>query len=227
LNWTRETIFPVVTAFSERREHGRIETGGHRPPLQKSGAIARLHRRDALWQVERAAQPVGPLLEEAAVSESDQPAECRPELTSNSSPLAPMSTEERLVADFRGTGLTVGPHPMAYCRDAMNSMGVRRASELTRLPNNKKVRIAGGVIARQRPGTEKGFVFLSLEDETGVANAIVTPDVFEQNRFVFVTEQFLMIEGRLQNQDNVISVKAEAVYPVQITNAQTRSHAFH
>ena len=138
-----------------------------------------------------------------------------------------MNTEERLVADFRGTGLTVGPHPMAYCRETMNSLGVRRASELARLPHNKPVKIAGGVIARQRPGTAKGFVFLSLEDETGVANAIVTPDLFERNRFVLVTEQFLMIEGRLQNQDNVISVKAEAIFPVQITRAQTSSHDFH
>jgi error-prone DNA polymerase len=227
LNWTGQTMFRVVAPLSERREHGNFETGGQRPPLKKSGATARLHRRDALWQVERAAQPTGPLLEEAAVSESDQLAERRPELAANSSPLTPMSIEERLVADFRGTGLTVGPHPMAYCREAMNSLGVRRASELANLPNNKKVRIAGGVIARQRPGTAKGFVFLSLEDETGVANAIVTPDVFEQNRFVFVTEQFLMIEGRLQNQDNVISVKAETVYPVQITNARTWSHDFH
>jgi error-prone DNA polymerase len=83
------------------------------------------------------------------------------------------------------------------------------------------------VIARQRPGTAKGFVFLSLEDETGVANAIVTPDLFQQNRLLISTEQFLMIEGTLQNQDGVISVKASAVSPIQITRAQTSSHDFH
>jgi error-prone DNA polymerase len=83
------------------------------------------------------------------------------------------------------------------------------------------------VIARQRPGTAKGFVFLSLEDETGIANAIVTPDLLQQNRILLVAERFLMIEGILQNQDNVISVKAEQVFPLSVTQAQTSSHDFH
>jgi error-prone DNA polymerase len=109
----------------------------------------------------------------------------------------------------------------------MEQMGVRRAIDLGQLPNGRKVRIAGGVIARQRPGTAKGFVFLSLEDETGVANAIVNPDLFQQNRLLLGTEQFLLIEGILQNQDGVISVKALRVAPVKITRAHTVSHDFH
>jgi len=120
---------------------------------------SRLNRRDALWQVERAVRASGPLLEQNA--EPDEP-----------SPLAPMNHEERLVADFHGTGLTVGPHPMAYRRAWLNAMGIRRASELRDLPSGKRLRIGGCVIVRQRPGTAKGFVFLSLEDETGVANAV-------------------------------------------------------
>jgi len=138
-----------------------------------------------------------------------------------------MTDEERLVADFRGTGMTVGPHPMAYHRAHMQELGVRRAAELKQIPGGKKVRIAGGVIARQRPGTAKGFVFLSLEDETGVSNAIVTPYLFQQNRLLLSTEKFLMIEGTLQNQDGVISVKAATVAPLSITRAQTSSHDFH
>jgi error-prone DNA polymerase len=109
----------------------------------------------------------------------------------------------------------------------MEKMGVRRAIDLGQLPHGRKVRIAGGVIARQRPGTAKGFVFLSLEDETGVSNAIVNPDLFQQNRLLLGTEQFLLIEGILQNQDGVISVKALRVAPVTITGAQTVSHDFH
>ena len=124
-----------------------------------------------------------------------------------------MNHEERLVADFHGTGLTVGPHPMAYRREWLNAMGIRRASELRGLPSGKRLRIGGCVIVRQRPGTAKGFVFLSLEDETGVANAIITPDLFHQNRLLLASEKFLAIEGILQNQDNVISVKAERVQP--------------
>ena len=121
-----------------------------------------------------------------------------------------MTNEERLVADFRGTGLTVGPHPMMYHRAEMTRRGIRPASELPRLPNGKFVKTAGCVIARQRPGTAHGFVFLSLEDETGIANAIITPDLFEQNRLLLVSERFLLVEGMLQNVDNVVSVKAES-----------------
>jgi error-prone DNA polymerase len=214
-----------------------------------------LHRRDALWQVERATRPAGPLLgdrnskfETRNSGEAQSTGPGSAELSYNSaalndetrnskfetrnstaatSPLAPMTPEERLVADFRGTGMTVGPHPMAYRRAEMKALGVRSAVELRRVPSGMPVRIAGCVIARQRPGTAKGFVFLSLEDETGIANAIITPDVFEQNRVTVVKEQFLLIEGQLQNQDHVISVKAERVLPLAITQAQTTSHDFH
>ena len=138
-----------------------------------------------------------------------------------------MNPEERLVADFRGTGMTVGPHPMAYHRERMDTIGVRKASDLASIPNGKYLRIGGCVIARQRPGTAKGFVFLSLEDETGVANAIIMPDLFQKNRLLVTSEQFLMVEGILQNQDNVISVKARRVMPLSITQAETSSHDFH
>jgi error-prone DNA polymerase len=175
---------------------------------------SKLHRRDALWQVERAVRSSGPLLEN--LPEPDAP-----------SPLQPMNHEERLVADFRGTGLTVGRHPMAYRRDWLNAMGIRRASELRDIPNGKRLRIGGCVITRQRPGTAKGFVFVSLEDETGVANAIITPDLFHRNRLLLTSERFLAIEGILQNQDNVISVKAERVQPLFVTKAETVSHDFH
>jgi error-prone DNA polymerase len=173
-----------------------------------------LHRRDALWQVERAVRQSGPLLDPLPEPDSK-------------SPLRPMNHEERLIADFRGTGMTVGPHPMAYHRARMDSLGIRKASELSCIANGRGIRIAGCVIARQRPGTAKGFVFLSLEDETGVANAIITPDLFQKNRLLLSSEQFLMIEGILQNQDNVISVKAQNVLALAITHAETSSHDFY
>ena len=147
--------------------------------------------------------------------------------TATNSPLQPMTPEERLVADFRGTGMTVGPHPMKYHRASMRRQGILTASELERLPDGTHVRVAGGVIARQRPGTAKGFVFLSLEDETGIANAIVTPRVFEEHRVTIVHQQFLLIEGQLQHQDNVVSVKVETVQALSVTRAETTSHDFH
>ncbi len=174
----------------------------------------KFHRRDALWQVAAAGRGEGPLLRH--IPEPDA-----------ASPLAAMDCEQRLVADFRGTGLTVGPHPMAYRRAELQAQGIRTAAELEKMPNGKFVRAAGCVIARQRPGTARGFVFLSLEDETGIANAIVTPDLFEQNRLLLVGEKFLLVEGSLQNLDNVVSVKAQRILPLPVTEAETRSHDFH
>jgi error-prone DNA polymerase len=172
------------------------------------------HRRDALWQVERAVRSSGPLVDELPEPDSK-------------SPLLAMNQEERLVADFRGTGLTVGPHPMSYQRARMDAMGIRRAIDLRGIPDGRRTRIGGCVIARQRPGTARGFVFLSLEDETGVANAIIMPDLFQKNRLLITVEQFIMVEGILQNQDNVISVKAERVAPLSVTQAPTSSHDFY
>ena len=172
------------------------------------------HRRDALWQVERAVRWSGPLLDEL------------PEIDGES-PLAAMTHEERLVADFRATGLTVGPHPMQYRRAEMKRMGIYRACDLAHLPNGRRLRIGGCVIARQRPGTAKGMMFMSLEDETGIANAIIAPDLLQKNRVLLISERFLMIEGILQNQDNVIHIRAEKVSPLRVTRAETVSHDFH
>jgi error-prone DNA polymerase len=181
--------------------------------LNSLGEVA--HRRDALWQVEYAGRLAGPLLNEL------------PEQTTGSSPLLQMTIEERLVADFSGTGVTVGKHPMAFHRAELKQIGILAACELARLANGRTVCIAGCVIARQRPGTAKGFVFLSIEDETGIANAIITPAVYEQFRQVVIYEKFVMIEGTLQNQENVISVKAKTIRPLEITKAEVRSHDFH
>jgi error-prone DNA polymerase len=186
--------------------------------LAKIGALnwlgENIHRRDALWQVEYAGRPTGPLLSE--LPERDE-----------ESPLARMTIDERLAADFHGTGVTVGPHPMAYHRAALSRMGIVCSSDLQNLKHGRKTRIAGCVIARQRPGTAKGFVFLSLEDETGISNAIVTPAVYEQFRRIVTYGKFLLIEGKLQNQENVISVKADVVRSLGVSEMDVRSHDFH
>jgi error-prone DNA polymerase len=208
--------FPIETNPSVSQSTIKNQQSTIAPTIvnRKSSIGNSLHRRDALWQVERAVRGSGPLLEQQP--EPDSP-----------SPLQPMNHEERLVADFHGTGLTVGPHPMAYRRAWLTAMGIRRASELRDLPSGRRLRIGGCVITRQRPGTAKGFVFVSLEDETGVANAIIRPDLFHQNRLLLASERFLAIEGILQNQDNVISVRAERVLPLFVTKAETVSHDFH
>ncbi len=183
------------------------------------GSKTGFHRRDALWQIERVARRAGPLLEACEEVENA--------LSLNHSPLLQMTAEDRLVADFRNTGMTVGPHPLGYHRSQLKREGILSAADLHHLRDGMEVRVAGSVIARQRPGTAKGFVFLSLEDETGISNAIITPQIFQQHHVVIVNQQFLLIEGRLQNQDNVISVKAERIRPLFLTRAQTSSHDFH
>ena len=192
-------------------------------PIERASKKEQLHRRDALWQVERAARFAGPLLDN--IPESDE-----------ESPLVRMTPEERLVADFHGTGLTVGPHPMSYRRADLRRARILSAQDLARVPHGRHVRVAGCVIARQRPGTAKGFVFLSLEDETGISNAIISPDVLDRNRLVILAEKFLLLEGELQNQEGVISVRVERVSPmreayavdtVDVTDADVRSHDFH
>ena len=188
-----------------------------------------IHRRDALWQVERAARRAGPLFEAETLSPQSnvQWGDSPSSAADFRSPLLQMNSEERLVADFRGTGMTVGPHPMAYHRGEMKRQGICSAIELRDLPDGASVRVGGAVIARQRPGTAKGFVFLSLEDETGIANAIITPQLFEEDHLVVVKHPFLFIEGKLQNQEGVVSVKAERVRPLSISRAETTSHDFH
>ncbi len=219
-----------LTALAEIGALNFIEPPcGLAPAEPRNKRKPRSHRREALWQVERAARSAGPLLQEyselgfnpESLSDALWPD------ASASSPLLPMTAEERLVADFRGTGMTVGPHPMAYHRRELQKEGIRSAIELHSLPDGTPVRVAGSVIARQRPGTAKGFVFLSLEDETGIANAIITPQLFERDHVTVVHHQFLLIEGTLQNQENVVSVKAESVRPLNVTQAETTSHDFH
>jgi error-prone DNA polymerase len=129
-------------------------------------------------------------------------------------PLLPLTPLERVVADYDGTGLTIGPHPMTYRRAEMALRGVLRATDLPKARAGRRVRVAGAVITRQRPGTAKGFVFLTIEDETGIANVIIRPDVYDAHRMSVIESPFLLVEGILQQQDGVTSIRAERLYVV-------------
>jgi error-prone DNA polymerase len=148
------------------------------------------------------------------------------EALAHDNPLKPMNGLERLQADYDGTHVTTGPHPMSFLRSHMGQ--VTRAIDLPKRKHGETIVIAGVVICRQRPGTAKGHVFISLEDETGIANAIVRSELFEKLRLTITHEPFLEIEGQLQNVDGVISVLARDVRGV---NAPTllagQSHDFH
>jgi error-prone DNA polymerase len=189
--------------------------------LAQIGALNQLdgigHRRDALWQVERAGQLEGPLLRDSESLRED----------SEARPLHQMNVEERLVADYAGTGLTVGKHPMHYRRPELRRSNILSAEELRTRRDGESVRVAGCIIARQRPGTAKGFIFISMEDETGIANIIVTPDLYDQDRLVVTRSKFLLVQGILQNQDNVIHVKAMCLTTLSSYPLEVQSHDFH
>jgi error-prone DNA polymerase len=142
------------------------------------------------------------------------------------SPLAPMILPERVRADYETMNLTTGPHPMKLLRKTLPN--IWRAIELVHARDGSIIQIAGNVICRQRPGTAKGFVFISLEDETGVSNAIVEPDLFERFRLVITEEAFLLIEGEVQNSDNVVLIKAREIRALAHEQfIGSESHDFH
>jgi error-prone DNA polymerase len=180
-------------------------------------SLADCHRRDALWETERALRPAGPLFE--TLDTGPWPLA--------SGPLSPMTAPERIRADYYGTGLTIGMHPMRLYREAVTTRGVLPASSLKRIRKGRTVRVAGCVICRQRPGTANGFLFLSLEDETGIANAIVEPEMFDAHREVLVTAPYLLIEGTLQNQQGAISVKLRHAERLDFATPGAPSHDFH
>jgi error-prone DNA polymerase len=199
-------------------------------------------RRSALWQAERAIRPSGELFNEAGGASgagSDERAEIffendvsavsavERDLGEAECPLKPMTEAERLVADYAGMGLTAGRHPMALRREELAMRGILRASDLRSARQGRRVRVAGMVITRQRPGTAKGFVFLTLEDETGIANIIVRPDLFARDRLVIVEEPFLIVDGVLQSQDGVTSIRAEQVQGMRGVDVDFDAHDFY
>jgi error-prone DNA polymerase len=209
----KERPFSSVDDLAVRVRELRKDELNRLAEIGALNSLGEAHRRDALWQTQRAILSVGPLFAEE--EEAGEP-----------SPLAPMNTGERLFADYHGTGLTIGKHPMAYRRAEMDKLRVTRAADLARIPDGRMVRIAGSVIVRQRPGTAKGFVFLSMEDETGIMNAILTPPTFDRHKIVVLGERFLLIDGVLQNLDGVISVKAARVQGLPL-GAAAASHDFY
>jgi error-prone DNA polymerase len=195
------------------------------------------HRRAAMWRVEE--QMPEPLFchSERSEAESRNPVNLSLSMATGSldfarddgkknSPLTPMTMPERVKGDYDTMNLTTGPHPMKLLRESLPN--VWRAIDLIHARHGATVQIAGNVICRQRPGTAKGFVFISLEDETGVSNAIVDPNLFERFRLLITEEAFLLIEGEVQNSDGVVLVKARELRPLAHEElVGSESHDFH
>ncbi|MGH9339199.1 MAG: DNA polymerase III subunit alpha [Acidobacteriota bacterium] len=209
----RERNRSIFTSSEDLKERAGLRKA-EMATLAEIGALNSfgMRRREALWQIEKLCRPAGPLFANTE--------------TSPFRPLKDMTPQERLLADYSGTGLTLGPHPMALLRRELSRQGIVQASALPALPDGRHVRVGGVVIVRQRPTTARGFLFISLEDETGIANIVIRPPLFESKRATLVGHPFLIFEGVLQNQNNVTSVRAEKVWPLPAFDLTVSSHDF-
>jgi error-prone DNA polymerase len=239
VNGLRQEHAEELVQQREDRQFDSLDDFKRRVPLSKEElrTLAELgalncfadHRRAAMWKVEetihddlldrhseRSEEPHSRSLDHTmgrgrSMSLCEVPRSARDD-SAPKSPLLPMTMPERVRADYETMNLTAGPHPMKLLREKLPN--IWRAIDLAKAKPGAIVQIAGNVICRQRPGTAKGFVFVSLEDETGVSNAIVDPDLFERFRLLITEEDFLIIEGEVQNSDNVVLIKTREIRPL-------------
>ncbi len=212
---TRQRALRPFHSLADFRERTRLPKAELRA-LARLGALNELcgHRRAALWAVER------------DLSQEENLTFCFESADESGAPLPPMNTIERMQADYRTQRLTTGPHPMRLIRDQLPD--IWKADEIATVAHGEEITIGGVVICRQRPGTAKGFVFISLEDESGVANAVVPPDLFEQVRLTITQEKFLQITGVAQTRQGLPLVRATRIERLACPLAVgVSSHDFH
>ena len=236
VNGLRQEHADELVRQRQDRQFNSLEDFKRRVPLSREElrTLAELgalncfaaHRRAAMWRVEEQAPEA--LFAVAGIGDPGSTITLFPTGTDPgyNVPLAPMTLPERVRADYETMNLTTGPHPMKLLRASLPN--IWRAIDLPQAPHGATIQIAGNVICRQRPGTAKGFVFISLEDETGVSNAIVEPELFERFRLLITEEAFLLIEGEVQNSDDVVLIKTRDIRPLAHQElAGSESHDFH
>jgi error-prone DNA polymerase len=204
--------FSSIADFTARASPNRRELDA----LAYAGVFASfgMTRRDALWNAAAVERDPASLLAGAPVRYSR-------------SRLPAMSALEETMADYSAAGLTTRPHLMTHLRDKLRARGILSAADLQRAKHDSWVKTAGVVIVRQRPGTAKGFLFITLEDETGISNLIVTPDLFQRNRALLRGAGILYAEGRLQQVDGVTAIRARHFGEIRMPGAIPPSHDFH
>jgi error-prone DNA polymerase len=206
--------FENVAALTKRVTLQRNELDA----LAEAGALGSIdpatrRRRSALWQVAAVERDRNSLF--AGVAPPAEP-----------SPLEELSQLETTLADYRISGLTTGPHLLAHLRPALRRRGVLSAEQLRRTPDGRFVRTAGHAIVRQRPRAAKGFCFLTLEDETGTSNAVLTPDIFRRFRRALHVSPLLEVAGPLQNLEGVIHVRVRELCPLAVEGPLPESHDY-
>ena len=204
--------FDSIADFAARAAPNRRELDA----LAYAGAFAAfgMTRRHAMWNAAAVERDPKSILAGVA----PRPAQA---------PLPAMTPMDETFADYRATGLTTGPHLMTYLRRDLNARGILSAAALVRARHGDWVKTAGVVIVRQRPGTAKGFLFITLEDETGLSNLIVTPGLFQKHRLLLRSAGILLAEGVFQKVDGVMAIRARRFAELTIDGALPPSHDFH
>ena len=161
-----------------------------------------MDRREGLWVVKGMAPETRTETEAPLLALMGPPAEAPVQLPA-------MRLPAHVAEDYRTTSLSLKAHPCAFFRPLLNGMGAVTAARLREMKDGARLCVGGLVLIRQRPGTAKGVVFITLEDETGAANAVVWRDVFTANRRTVMSSHFLVVHGRMQRAGEVIHVVAE------------------
>jgi error-prone DNA polymerase len=229
----REETAAILMQQRERKPLDNLSDLVRRVPFQRPeldtlaelGALASLkgaapRRRAALWQVAAVERDPSSLFA-GQVAGEDGTAK-----VADASPLPEMSEMDNTLADYRLSGLTTGPQLLAHMRGQLRARGILDASQMKQVPNGKYVHTAGHVIVRQRPGSAKGFLFLTLEDETGTSNAVLTPAQFKRFRAPLHLAAVIEIAGPVQNVDGVIHLRVKELKPLRLKGGLPSSHDY-
>ena len=219
LSWQRAATAMAASSGSGRSREFRASrsSGWPRPMLSaRSDLIA----AQALWIARRFGRLAIPAAKEKSSPAAPHPLPLfaphfddalfpEPEIALPAMPLG-----EQVIEDYRATGLSLKEHPCTFFREDLNRLGVIRNADHRNgeLPQNARIMVAGLVLVRQQPGTAKGVIFMTIEDETDIANLIIWPKVFAANRRIVMTGRFLAVSGRLQRAGLVVHVVAEQLH---------------
>jgi error-prone DNA polymerase len=183
-----------------------------------------LARREGLWAIKALRDNPLPLFSTTL----DQNRVATTEITEPAVALKPMTEGREVVEDYSHIGLTLRRHPVAFLRDELNRRQIVPCAEATQLRDGRRVTVAGLVLVRQKPGSAKGVMFITIEDETGVANLVIWPQLFEKQRRVVLQAGMLAIQGRVQREGDVVHVVANHLHDLSslLASVGDRGQAF-
>ena len=181
-----------------------------------------LDRRDALWAIKGLRDDPLPLF--AAADAHDQ----KPEISEPDPGLKPMTPGREVVEDYSHIGLTLRDHPLSFLRDDLQARHVMTCSDGTAMRDGRLTRVGGLVLVRQKPGSAKGVMFITIEDETGVANLVIWPSLYEQQRRIVLSASMLVVDGKVQREGDVVHIVATRLHDASalLASVGDRGEAF-